>query len=132
MKVSTFILLAFLLLFGSYLYSTKVTNRPPQINQIVEEKFKPTVESIDAQRKRGDLFNELEAREIFVQIRKGRVWVGPAFYSLEFEEKQNFILAVYEWSYIYGESDDSQVLIIDYETRNNIGLFSRTGLQLME
>jgi hypothetical protein len=58
-----------------------------------------------------------------------RVWVRPAFYELDFEEKQKFVSVVYAY---YHDGLDSMDMVIVYDANNNksVGTFTTAGLRM--
>lgn len=79
------------------------------------------------QEKRADLIEELTRLQVFAKIESPgsvpRVWVRPAFYLLDFDQKQNFVSVVYAYHFD-GSSAGDFVRVIDNQTGKEIGQFN--------
>ena len=53
-----------------------------------------------------------------------RMWVGPVFYRLDFDDKQTFVSVVYAY-YYDGSRDEDFVKLLDSKSGNEVGTFAR-------
>jgi hypothetical protein len=84
-----------------------------------------------AQAKREKQIHKLIARRIFkktgTQSNLPRVWVGPAFHGLNFEDKQRVVRVVAAYHH---DAMRDMVLVLDGRTNKAIGTFTASGLKL--
>jgi hypothetical protein len=84
--------------------------------------------------KRQQLIQRLVNERVFTKVGSPgnlpRVWVGPRFYSVDFDTKQQFISVVY--AYAFDEVDiGNLVRVFDGRTNKEIGTYDEsTGLHL--
>ena len=96
--------------------------------------------SEETQKGREKLIKDLKRKGLFRKIESWdgyhhdvRVWVGPAWYDVAFDSKQNFAAVVYGY-YFDGTSYLDCVTIVDNMTGKEIGQYSAAylGLKLNE
>jgi hypothetical protein len=92
--------------------------------------------SDETQKGREKLIKDLKRKGLFRKIESWdgyhhdvRVWVGPAWYGLAFDSKQNFAAVVYGY-YFDGTSNLDSVTIVDNMTGKEIGQYSAAYLGL--
>ena len=82
------------------------------------------------QEKRAKLLQDLVNRNVFTKIEMPgnlpRVWVGPIFYTLDFDVKQNFASVVYA-QYFDGKGLTDSVGLYDSKSGKEIGRYSAAG-----
>ena len=89
--------------------------------------------SPEQQKNRRALLETLTSQGIFIRAEVSeklpRLWVGPAFHSLEFDRKETYISVVH--AYYLDGSDEYSVRIFDGRTNKEIGNFAlAAGLKL--
>jgi len=95
---------------------------------------RPTVDkSPAAQAKREKLIQNLIAHRVFTKTgvpgNLPRVWVGPAFNTLDFDDKRRFVSVVS--AYYFDEArGDGMVRVFDGRTNKPVGIFTTAGLSL--
>ena len=90
--------------------------------------------SREEQKKRRTLLSDLTNKGIFIRAelpdKLPRLWVGPAFHSLEFDRKETYVSVVHAY-YLDGSDEYASVRVFDGRTNKEIGDFSRAaGLKL--
>ena len=88
----------------------------------------------EEQQKRRALLETLASKGIFIkaelQHNLPRIWVGPAFHDLEFDQKQTYVNVVYAY-YLDGSDEHASVRVFDGSTNKEIGDFTlAAGLKL--
>lgn len=84
------------------------------------------------QAQREKMIVELKKRGVFAEVESHGtatyVHVRPAFYGLDFKDKQTFAGVVYMWG--LGKTGADLVTFFDARTNAKVGSFSRNGLEL--
>ena len=95
---------------------------------------KPTAAKVDKspaeQKKRRALLANLTNKGIFIRAELPdnlpRLWVGPAFHSLELHKKETYVSVVHAY-YLDGSDEHASVRIFDGRTNKEIGDFTLAG-----
>ena len=100
------------------------------------EPKKPTVDKSEKMQKgRQELLGKLMGEKVFTKYEAGttgtaRAYVAPRFYTLDFDQKQNFVGVVFAY-YFDGAGNFDMVRLIDSRTNKTVGSFTQeTGLKL--
>jgi hypothetical protein len=82
---------------------------------------------------RAKLIADLVSRRIFVRHEMpedvARLWVAPAFYTLDFRDKQQFASVVYAY-YFNDTNPRNLVRLVDSRTNKTVGTLTSAGLEL--
>ena len=90
--------------------------------------------SAATQEQRKQLIDELRTKGIFEKVdmpgSRPHIWVGPAFYALEYDAESSFTRVV--WSYYFGPNDTyAGVTLYDNYTGKEVGTFDLvSGLKM--
>ena len=115
-------------------FTQLASNKPTEI----ATQLKPIVPEVDRspaeQKKRRALLADLTNKGIFIRAELPdnlpRLWVGPAFHSLELHTKETYVSIVHAY-YLDGSDQHASVRIFDGRTNKEIGDFTlAAGLKL--
>jgi hypothetical protein len=86
--------------------------------------------SPEEQKKRRALLQTLASKGIFIKAELPdnlpRLWVGPAFHSLEFDRKETYVSIVHAY-YLDGSDEYASVRVFDDTTSKEIGALNLAG-----
>jgi hypothetical protein len=103
-------------------FKNKASDDLSSRNHIVEVDKSPV-----KQREREQFINKLINQGIFAKVEKRstfpRLWIKPAFYSLEFKEKEGFVSVVYAY-YFDGNNFTDTIVLMDNLTGKRVGNYS--------
>jgi len=120
--------------YGVYLFYIAATPSTTVAPTTAQSTSAPTIDtSAEAQQRRETLLGQLVDRGIFYKHEitgtLPRVYVAPAFHTLNIDDKKAFISVAHAY-YIAAGNTDNLTVIFDSLTGKQIGTFNEFGLQM--